>query len=161
MGGAILAKDCRTLTVVTFCVETGCFNAVTWVWNGKTGQTPAPVPPNLLSNWNPVAKRLERESDGSPASGVEFKNAWSFTFRSLDVFMAWFLIKHRAKFTSTLMAERTKLHESRKYQQKDRISFVLIRSLCTISFIILFIRLCSYSYFCFICTRRIKWYNNL
>jgi hypothetical protein len=46
-------------------------------------------------------KRIGRETDHSPASSAEVKNAWSYTSTQPYVFMAWCLlvVKHRGDFT--------------------------------------------------------------
>jgi hypothetical protein len=44
-------------------------------------------------------KRPRRESDHSPQSSAEVKNAWSYTSTPQCVFMAWCLVKHRDNFT--------------------------------------------------------------
>jgi hypothetical protein len=46
-------------------------------------------------------KRPEREADHSPPSTAEVKTAWSYTSTPQYVFMAWCLVKHRDKFTSS------------------------------------------------------------
>jgi len=44
-------------------------------------------------------KQLWCESDHSPPSSTEVKNAWSYTSTSPNVFVAWCLIKHTDNFT--------------------------------------------------------------
>jgi hypothetical protein len=44
-------------------------------------------------------KRPERESDHSPPSNAEVRNAWSYTSIPQYVFMAWCLVKYRDNFT--------------------------------------------------------------
>jgi hypothetical protein len=46
-------------------------------------------------------KRPGRETDHSPPSTAEVKNAWSYTSAPQYVFMAWCLVKHRGNFTFT------------------------------------------------------------
>jgi hypothetical protein len=55
----------------------------------------------------PVVKRPERETDHSPPSSVEVKNAWSYTSTSQYVFMAWCLVKHKDNFTFYLLPNRS------------------------------------------------------
>jgi hypothetical protein len=43
------------------------------------------------------------EADHSPSSSAKVKNAWSYTFTPLYVFIAWCVIKHRDNFTFTLL----------------------------------------------------------
>jgi hypothetical protein len=65
------------------------------------------VPSSLLYNgyWGilpPGIKRLEHESDHSPPASAEVKNAWSYTFTSQYVLMAWYLVKHRESRCTSL-----------------------------------------------------------
>jgi hypothetical protein len=60
--------------------------------------------------WVPEAlfvgvKRLERETDHSPPSSAEVKNALSYTSTPQHVFMAWCLVKHRDDFTLLLSVD--------------------------------------------------------
>jgi hypothetical protein len=48
-----------------------------------------------------VVKRLGPEADHSPPSSAEVKNAYSYTFVPLYVFMAWCLVTHRDNFNFT------------------------------------------------------------
>jgi hypothetical protein len=48
-------------------------------------------------------KRPGRETDHSPPSSAEVKNAWSYTSTPQYVFMAWCLVKHRNNFTFYLI----------------------------------------------------------
>jgi len=41
------------------------------------------------------------EGDHSPPSSSEDVNEWSYMSTPLDVFTAWYLVKHRGNFTST------------------------------------------------------------
>jgi hypothetical protein len=41
------------------------------------------------------------ETDHSPTSSAEVKNAWSYTSTPSYVFMTWYLVKHTDKFTFT------------------------------------------------------------
>jgi len=43
--------------------------------------------------------RLYYEADHSPPSSPEVKNAWSYISNPPYVFMTWYLVKHRDKFT--------------------------------------------------------------
>jgi hypothetical protein len=72
-------------------------------------QTPIHWEPGALT---PGVKRPGREADNSPPSSVEVRNAWNYTSTSPtrpswclikeDVFMAWYLVKHRDNFTLPL-----------------------------------------------------------
>jgi hypothetical protein len=61
--------------------------------------------PNQLSiQWtpgvlSPRVKRLDREPDHTIPSNAEVKNELRYTFTPPYVFMAWYLVKHREKFT--------------------------------------------------------------
>jgi hypothetical protein len=60
--------------------------------------------PTYPIQWVPGApslevKRPEHEADHSPPSITEVKNVWSYTSTSPYVFMAWYLVKHKDKFT--------------------------------------------------------------
>jgi hypothetical protein len=46
-------------------------------------------------------KRPGRETDHSPPSSTEVRNAWRYTSTPQYVFMAWCLVKHRDNFTFT------------------------------------------------------------
>jgi len=50
---------------------------------------------------SPEVKRPGREADHSPSPSVEFYNTWSCISSSLQVFMAWYLVKHRTVFHPT------------------------------------------------------------
>jgi hypothetical protein len=52
-----------------------------------TGTTQSPI------QWVPGVKRPGRETDHSPPSSTEIKNAWSYSQVAQYVFMAWCLIK--------------------------------------------------------------------
>jgi hypothetical protein len=47
---------------------------------------------------SPRVDRPRHEDDRSPVSSAEVKNAWHYTSTPI-VFMAWYLVKHRDKFT--------------------------------------------------------------
>jgi hypothetical protein len=69
-----------------------------------TVSRPALGPTQPPIQWEPgalslVAKRPERESDHSPPSSAEVKNAWSYTSTPQRVFMVWCLVKHKDNFT--------------------------------------------------------------
>jgi len=54
------------------------------------------VPASLLCNGyrvllTPVVKRVEDETDHSPLSSAENKNAWGYTSTHPYVFMTWYL----------------------------------------------------------------------
>jgi hypothetical protein len=53
----------------------------------------------LIIQWLPRVKQSGCEADNSPPSGVEVKNAWSYTFIPPYVFMAWCFVKDRDDFT--------------------------------------------------------------
>jgi hypothetical protein len=46
-------------------------------------------------------KRQGRETDHSPSSRDEVKNAWSYTFTPQYFFIAWYLVRTKENFTST------------------------------------------------------------
>jgi hypothetical protein len=71
-----------------------------------TASRPALRPTQPPIQWVPGAlslgvKRPVREADHSSASSAEVKTAWSYTSTPQYAFMAWCLVKHRDKFTST------------------------------------------------------------
>jgi hypothetical protein len=90
-------------------------NTVTRLWAGQLGfksQQGQEIScrPDLGSTQPPIrwvsgalslgVKRPRREADHSPPSNAEVKNMWSYTSSPLYIFMAWYLVKHRDKFTS-------------------------------------------------------------
>jgi hypothetical protein len=81
------------MTVVQFAAGAGKkFSSLSphpdWLWGS----------PNLLldayQGLSLGVKWLEHESDHSPPSSAEVKNAWSYTSTPPYVFMAWCLVKH-------------------------------------------------------------------
>jgi hypothetical protein len=48
-------------------------------------------------------KRQGHETDHSPPSSAEVKNAWSYTSTPQYVFMAWYSVKHRDNFILPLL----------------------------------------------------------
>jgi hypothetical protein len=50
-------------------------------------------------------KQLWHETDHSPPSRAQVKNAWSYIFTPPYVFMVWYFVKHRDNFTYTFMAQ--------------------------------------------------------
>jgi hypothetical protein len=52
----------------------------------------------------PRIKQLWCETDHSPPSSVEIKDAWSCTSTPPYTFMVWYLVKHRDNFTFTLVS---------------------------------------------------------
>jgi len=67
-----------------------------------TASRPVWGPPNLLFSGCGGLNLPERETDHSPTSAAELKNAWSYTSTSPYVFMAWCLVKHRGNFAFTI-----------------------------------------------------------
>jgi hypothetical protein len=59
-------------------------------------QSPNQLEPGALS---PGVKRQVYESDNSPPSNAELKNAWIYISTTPYVLMMWCLIKHRDNFT--------------------------------------------------------------
>jgi len=49
----------------------------------------------------PGLKRQGREADHSRKCSAEVQNLWSYTSTPSYIFMAWYLVKHRDKFTLT------------------------------------------------------------
>jgi hypothetical protein len=68
--------------------------------------------PKGIGGCFPGVKRTGRETNHSPPSSGEVKNASSYTSAFLYVFMAWYLVKQRDNFTfSTVCTERCMLLE--------------------------------------------------
>jgi hypothetical protein len=57
---------------------------------------PIELVPGVLSM---DVKRPGHEADYKPPSSAEVKNAWSYNSIPQYVFMEWYLVKHRGKFT--------------------------------------------------------------
>jgi hypothetical protein len=57
--------------------------------------------PKGVRGLSSVVKRLGREADHSPPSRAVVKNEWSYTSYPQNVFMAWYLVKHRDNFNFT------------------------------------------------------------
>jgi hypothetical protein len=67
----------------------------------------------MLGILPPWVKRPGHEADHSPLSSAEVKNAWRYTStlpvhfhgmvlnKAMDVFIAWYLVKHMFSFTFT------------------------------------------------------------
>jgi hypothetical protein len=55
-----------------------------------------------IVDFTPRFKQMERETVHSLQSSADVKNAWNCTFVPLYVFVEWYLIMHRNKFTFTL-----------------------------------------------------------
>jgi hypothetical protein len=84
--------------------------------------------PNLLpTQWVRGIKRPGRETDQSPPSSSEVKNAWSYTSIPPYVFKAWCLLKHRDFiFTFTFLAcQKTKRVEGASSQKVLRVTFTM------------------------------------
>jgi hypothetical protein len=66
------------------------------------GPTQPPIQwvPDTLS---PRVKRPGRNYRHSPPSSAEFKNAWRFTSRPQQVFVAWCVVKHGDNFTFSIV----------------------------------------------------------
>jgi len=64
----------------------------------------------------PGGKAPGREADHSPPSMTEVKNVWICTSIAPYVFMAWYLIKHRDKFTLLLFPNIWTLPHFRRIQ---------------------------------------------
>jgi len=77
-----------------------------FLFAAASGQALGSIQPPI--QWAPVAlsagvKRKGRESDQSPPSSEELKNAWSNTSNPPQVFTALHLVKHRGNFTLTFI----------------------------------------------------------
>jgi hypothetical protein len=80
-------------------------------FNSRQGQgffssPPRPThPPIQRVPWAlyPGKKRPENESDSSPASSAEDKNAWSYTSIPQYVFMVWCLSDHRIRLHGVVL----------------------------------------------------------
>jgi hypothetical protein len=97
----------------------------------RTAQRPTQPPiqwvPGPLSL---EVKRSGRESDHSPPSSAEVKNAWSYTSTSQYVFMAWCLVKHSDNFTFTEFRTRTTFIYSYTFSVREEL-MTFVSLLCT------------------------------
>jgi hypothetical protein len=66
-----------------------------WLW-GPSSPLSKGMEGGALS---PEVKRSGRESDHSPPSSAEVKNAWSYTSTPQYAFMAYYLVKNRDNLT--------------------------------------------------------------
>jgi hypothetical protein len=48
---------------------------------------------------SPVVKWPDHEAEHSPPPSAKVNNAWSYASIPPYIFMAWYLVKHRDKFT--------------------------------------------------------------